>query len=269
MGLDEGSGVPAQAAAPDAGGGMQFDRVELATPDAGRACRSCQKLIANEYYELGGNVVCPACAEGLRGGKGGGGVFLRASLLGGGAALLGTIVWFIIIKAMDAEYGLVAIAVGLFVGFAVRKGSGRRGGWKYQTLAMLLTYFSITASKVPFVLQGLAEGAHKAADARGKTEGKTGDEAGRAGDGTTAAASPAAGQADAHAAGGGDGGAGVGALLLAFAIILGIALASPFIGGTGNIMGIIILGIALYEAWKINKRLPITGPFRLAPRAAP
>jgi hypothetical protein len=27
-------------------------------------------------------------------------------------------------------------------------------------------------------------------------------------------------------------------------------------------MGWIIIGIALYEAWKLNRRVPITGPFR-------
>jgi hypothetical protein len=30
-------------------------------------------------------------------------------------------------------------------------------------------------------------------------------------------------------------------------------------------MGLIIIAIALYEAWKINKRIPIAGPFRLGP----
>ena len=49
----------------------------------------------------------------------------------------------------DSEWGLVGIALGLFVGFAVRKGSGGRGGWRYQALAMALTYLSITASHVP------------------------------------------------------------------------------------------------------------------------
>jgi hypothetical protein len=38
-------------------------------------------------------------------------------------------------------------------------------------------------------------------------------------------------------------------------------LAAPFMGGVGFI-GWIIIGIALYEAWKLNRRVPITGPFR-------
>ena len=44
-----------------------------------------------------------------------------------------------------------------------------------------------------------------------------------------------------------------------WAFAIGFAFIAPFFGG---IMGIVILGIALYEAWKINTRatLEITGP---------
>jgi hypothetical protein len=53
-----------------------------------------------------------------------------------------------------------------------------------------------------------------------------------------------------------------------------VAFALPFLGGL-NIMGIVIIAIALYEAWKINKKasLEITGPHRVGaavePAAAP
>jgi hypothetical protein len=43
--------------------------------------------------------------------------------------------------------------------------------------------------------------------------------------------------------------------------VFGVSLVMPFIGGT-SFMGWIIIGIALYEAWKLNRRLAITGPFR-------
>ena len=55
--------------------------------------------------------------------------------------------------AWDMQLGLVAIAVGLLVGWAVRKGSGGRGGWKFQALAMALTYVSIAASWLPIMLR--------------------------------------------------------------------------------------------------------------------
>lgn len=47
-------------------------------------------------------------------------------------------------------------------------------------------------------------------------------------------------------------------------------LAEPFLDGVENIIGIVIIGIGLYEAWKINRRvrLEITGPFHAAFRPA-
>jgi len=48
-----------------------------------------------------------------------------------------------------------------------------------------------------------------------------------------------------------------------------LALAAPFLAGASNIMGIIIIGIGLYEAWKFNKRVIVNGPFKLVPEPAP
>jgi Zn-dependent protease len=56
--------------------------------------------------------LCGRCGEQL-GGAHGRGPFLRAAALGGGAALLGTIVWFAILKFSGREFGLLAIGVGL------------------------------------------------------------------------------------------------------------------------------------------------------------
>jgi asparagine N-glycosylation enzyme membrane subunit Stt3 len=49
-----------------------------------------------------------------------------------------------------------------------------------------------------------------------------------------------------------------------------VLLASPFLAGFQNIIGWLIIGFALWEAWKTNQRLPlaIAGPFALAPAAA-
>jgi hypothetical protein len=45
--------------------------------------------------------------------------------------------------------------------------------------------------------------------------------------------------------------------------LFGWALAAPFLGGFQNILGIIIIGIALWQAWKMNRRVAVTftGPF--------
>jgi hypothetical protein len=200
-------------------GGLQFDRAEYAAPGAERACALCGRAIADEYFEAAGHVICPACNARLYGPKGSGRALLRAFWYGAGAALVGTVAWFVM-RLTGWELGIVAVGIGLFVGFAVRKGGRGRGGWKFQTLAIALTYVSITAANVPGVLATFAE-------------------------------------------------APPGGAMFVFAclVVFALAAALPFQQGFGNIIGIIIIGFALYEAWKINRRLPISGPFRLSAAA--
>jgi hypothetical protein len=49
-----------------------------------------------------------------------------------------------------------------------------------------------------------------------------------------------------------------------------IACIAPFAAGAQNIVGLIIIGIGVYQAWKLNKRQPlvITGPHALASPAS-
>ena len=58
---------------------------------------------------------------------------------------------------------------------------------------------------------------------------------------------------------------GVGALLL-------LVAALPFLAGVKNLLGLLIIGFGLWEAWKLNKRtdLSISGPYQVgaAPAAA-
>ena len=183
--------------------------------------------------------------------------FLRALAFGAGAAALGTIVWSLIINLLNMELGLIAIGVGLLVGVAVRKGARGRGGWKFQTLAMALTYMSITASYVPMVVKALRDGPAKA----DKTaDGKSAD--GKSADGTTVGRTGSEVQSAAGHAGKQEP-PSAGQVILAFIVVFGLAFASPFLSGASNIMGIIIIAIALYEAWKINRRVPVSGPFRI------
>jgi hypothetical protein len=193
------------------GGEMQFDKVDLVAPAEARSCRICKLPIAGEYFQIGQAIICGRCATAISGSKEGRGMFLRALLFGVGAALLGTIVWFAIVQAIKQEWGLMAIGVGLLVGTAVKRGGRGLGGWRYQALAMVLTYASIICAHASFVLAQIPE------------------------------ASPG--------------------------LVLGEALTGPFT--SGNIMGLIIIGIGLYEAWKINRLIPLSGPFRLGAAAKP
>jgi hypothetical protein len=231
-----------------AGSGMQFDKVEGPGPAAPPACAQCRRPL-DEYFALGGHMFCGTCVDGFRAGAS----FWRALLYGAGAAVLGTIVWFAILKLFNYELAIIGIVVGLFVGVAVRKGARGLGGWKFQALAMALTYVSITASYVPLVMKGAIDAAEKAEKAESAPAAD-----GTANEGAAAAVppapSPAAKKPPAQVSGG--------AVAFAFLVIFGIALAMPFLAGASNFMGWIIIGIALYEAWKLNRRLPITGPLR-------
>jgi hypothetical protein len=242
--VNEGSAEQART------GDLQFDRVELGANETPRACAACKTPIHLEYYEVLGNVVCPSCARDLDGSSGSA-PLVRGLLYGGGAALVSMILWYAIIELTDREWGIIAIAVGFFVGWAVRKGSRVGGGWRFQTLAMMLTYLAITVSHVPFLVEGLrqAEEERVAASAR-----------------PTAPSAPP--EID-HGTSGSTEAPSAGDLAFAWTLVLLLAFISPFLAGTSGILGLVIIAVALYEAWKLNKRIPVTGPFRLAAAPAP
>ena len=114
---------------------------------------------------MNGAIACPACKDRVLAARDGGsrvGRLLAAGGLGLLAAIAGATVWIVIVRVTHYEIGLVAIGVGLLVGAAVRRGSGGRGGWGYQTLAVVLTYSAMVAYYVPYVLEGLRKGASEA-----------------------------------------------------------------------------------------------------------
>lgn len=241
-------------------GPLQFERAELASAPA--ACTQCQQPIGNTYYEANGNVVCARCQAALRSEQtsgSGSARFLRAALFGSLAAALGSALYYGVRALTGYEFGLIAIVVGLMVGGAVRAGSKGRGGWLYQSLAMFLTYGSIVSTYVPDIVN----------EFRG--QGKKQEATAAAGTAAPVAVNPqpAAATPTAENAAG-----GVPGLVLAVALLFAIAFAAPFLAGFQNIMGLIIIGIGLYEAWKMNRRVEITlsGPYRVArgtPPAAP
>ena len=54
-------------------------------------------------------------------------------------------------------------------------------------------------------------------------------------------------------------------LAVAVVLIGLVALATPFLAGIGNIIGILIIGFAVYAAWQMNAQQPyvVEGPFRV------
>jgi hypothetical protein len=46
-------------------------------------------------------------------------------------------------------------------------------------------------------------------------------------------------------------------------VLLALAAAAPFLAGFENVIGLVIIGFALYQAWQMNRRVPMTinGPY--------
>jgi hypothetical protein len=214
------------------------------------SCAHCQAGIERTYFKANGSVVCPKCRTGLATpSKAGGGMrFWRALGLGALAGVVGGAIWFGVAAATGYQLGFIAIVVGLLVGGAVRKGSNARGGWGYQILAMALTYLTIAGASAPLVLQ---EYDKRAAGQLPPTAEDSEAPAMRAALPSVPTATPPPPRRKA---------AMPRAFVIVGAIVAGFAM--PFLGG---IMSIVIFGIALYEAWKINKRPQIffDGPFAL------
>lgn len=249
------------------GDALQFEKAEYehAAPEMPR-CANCQAIIADEYYQVGSQVACRNCRDAthatLNASTGGFRRLFRAALFGVFAALVCAVIWYGIRALTGYEFGLVGIIVGLAVGGAVHFGSDRRGGWRYQALAMALTYAAIVSSYVPDVFKELKKGFEQQQTATaGQASKPAGSGATSTGPATTAPISPAkpAGEPKMTPAR-----MAVGLFILVLLLFV-ISCAIPFLAGIKNIMGIIIIGIALYEAWKINKKapIPIAGPFRV------
>jgi hypothetical protein len=243
---------------------LQFERAEF--DNASTECANCRQPLAGFYFDVNGHTVCEACRYQLEAqmtGGSGAGRALRAIGAGVGAAALGAILYYAIAAITGYEFGLIAIVVGYAVGAAVRWGSNGRGGWHYQTLAMALTYLAIVATYIPPIIQGIraAQEAQLATPAENSTP---------ASDDATAVTRVAEREPQPQAAEQPEAPPSADAMVMALLLLLAFASAAPFLAGFENIMGLVIIGIGLYEAWKLNRRavFTITGPHTIARTAS-
>ena len=252
-------------------GDLQFDRAEPlpgASPSPASACSGCKRPLTGLYYQVNGTPVCERCKAQLQYDQMSGsavGNVVRAGVFGFVAALAGGALWYVVRAITGYEVGLIAIVVGVMVGGAVRAGCRRRGGLGYQVLAVALTYFGICIQYVPDIVKAIRD--------------QPPSQAQKAAGSTSAPPAPAAAQGATEVAAGPPASLSAAPppsphspgvqILMALGLLLGFAMAAPFLGGFQNIIGILIIGFALWEAWKINRRVPleIEGPFRLS--AAP
>ena len=225
------------AGEPVAAAGVSFERAEFDKPQhAPLSCDFCKKPVGHQYWQIAKRTACAGCRASVErelAASTSRASFVRAAQYGALAAAAGSVGWIIISRVTGYAIGIVAIGIGFVVGKAVRKGAGGFGAPRYQYLAMFLTYSAIALASLPAIFEALAH-----------------------------ASSEHASHAPSHV--------GLGSVLWAWLVILGFAYASPFLGGVRSVMGLFIIGIGLYEAWKFTRAVPIEvlGPFSIE-RAPP
>ena len=278
---------------------IQLDRAEFPIlPSGGVTCGSCNASIEDVYYAANDTLLCTGCSErvgavaishGLFGRLG---RFAKATLFGSMAAALGAGIYYAVLAGTGYQVGLIAIVVGILVGKAVNHGSRGRGGWRYQILAMFLTYLAMASCFVPMAIQGARQAeaedlkkieqmaaAHASpANVDGAPspiflpgETVTPDPTAAEPVSATAAADPAPANLDpinqsllqmvAFA----DTTSGLMRLLLAFVIVaLGI-LSLPLLVSFESPITLLIIAFGVFEAWKYNKRVnvEVSGPHQI------
>jgi hypothetical protein len=252
---------------------LQFNTVEPVASVSnetvtGPQCVTCQKPIVGTYYTIGDKLLCPECGEKAKISPSGSrfGRLARAGCFGLAAGLVGAMIWFAIRKIAHVEVGIVAVLVGYMVGKAMQRGSRGQGGLGYQILAVVLTYCCIAANYMPDVFEAFLKMAEEHRTAKAQQAKDNGNaEAPDA----KAADRPAANAEQLPKAHTSFGGALL-ALVIVVGFVFAVSLTAPFLGGAENLIGLLIIGFALWEAWKLNARraVPISGPYQLGPIAS-
>jgi hypothetical protein len=259
---------------------IQFDKAEFDTVQSTSqsACTGCAAQLRDSYFDVNGKPICEACKIAVEiGFKGGSRMarLVRAVVFGSVAATAGALIYFAILKITGYEVGLVSILVGFMVGKSVFIGSGQRGGAFYQLLAMGLTYLAIVSTYVPFILDEIdqddepyiaAEQVMAAGDDAFTTDVPT--LPGEAPE-ITADAIPE-GEAPESLANQAQMDVSIEQMslleiLTGLILIAGVLFAMPFLAGMENIIGLLIIGFGLYQAWSLNRKtvLRVSGPFRI------
>lgn len=129
----------------------QFSTAEYAHIPGTERCRFCGYPAIGEYFRINGQMACAKCGAQARDGQphDSHAAFLRGLLMGAGAAVVSLVAYAGFTIMTSLYIGFMALAVGWFVGKAMMKGSNGMGGRRYQTAAVLLTYFAISVAEIP------------------------------------------------------------------------------------------------------------------------
>ena len=242
---------------------LQFDKAEFEQEHT-LQCNACQTKLTDKYFTLNLSPCCHECKEKIIAERNSGsasGRFFKALGAGLLAAIAGSLLYFAVLKLTGYEIGLIAIAVGFMVGKAVLWGSDNRGGTPYRILAVALTYLAIVSTYVPLIFSELSKPRIESSAAPVKTpnQARPAVESAKS-EQKTELKSKAEEKPVAESR--------LMDFVLAGFIIFGYILAIPFLAGFENIIGLLIIGFALYEAFKLTapQNLSLEGPFEISSR---
>ncbi|HTM43914.1 MAG TPA: hypothetical protein VL137_03110 [Polyangiaceae bacterium] len=232
--------------------GLSFDKASYSTnKDEGPPCANCNGPLGEQYWHWQTKTVCEKCKRLLtetldasQSKK----AFGRAVLLGGATAFACGIAYAIFVGVTNYQLAIVTIGIAFLIAKVIRRCSLGIGGRKFQILAVALTYLASAMGYAPAVLSAMKDGAKQESAEH-------------------ATASGAAGQVDDEKSGK----ASVAELATGIVYIFGVIMAAPFLVASQAPIGLLIVGFALWEAWKLSRGLPIAldGPYRAAPATGP
>jgi hypothetical protein len=262
----------------ETGPDLSFDKATYASP-AGEAasavpCGNCKQPLGEQYWTWQRHMVCARCRDVLAATMAtsrSASAFGKAVFQGGLAALACGAAYATFVGVTNIQIAFATIGIAVVIAKVVRKASRGVSGRRFQVLAVALTYLASTMGYAPGIIHALrSSGSHHTA-ASG-SEGSAPPSAGADRDVSPAAtaASGTDGQAVASKSGASGKAAGPLDVIVALAYLLGIMLAAPFLELTEAPIGVVIVLIGLWQAWKLSRGVPTTidGPFRSVPQAA-
>jgi hypothetical protein len=129
----------------------EYDATSGATAER---CVRCRQRLTEQFFLLNGQPLCELCADAavVAPAEGGDAAFLQAMLSGLAGAIAGCILYAVAEIATGWTIGYMALAVGWLVGKGMKLGSSGRGGRRYQMVAVVLTYCSVSCANLVVIL---------------------------------------------------------------------------------------------------------------------
>ena len=233
----------------------QFGKAEYAPQQTARACALCGRELGADYYRVKNAIACESCAIEAKsaGGSDTHSAFVKAVMLGVGAAIIGMICYAAFTITTGIEIGYLSLGVGFLVGKAMKLGSGGMGGRRYQIAAVILTYAAVSLAAIPIAVSQYSKAPQQQPPAAPRQSASNDP-----GDAPTSQADASDNRTT----------AGHRSVLAIVGSLVFVGLASPFLelqaDFVNGAIGLVILFVGIQFAWKLtagSETPSVMGPF--------